>query len=153
MRPYLINALQVFGIGIIAMLIGALWTRLNVTNIKNVKQHALFVATAMAMLGMTAVVSSRLYVGRSMLDNVTWYGALWFFYFFLFWCGFRVSVNHVDHQDFGESSILSMQHLEETRFHTKFRGALSAVPAPEKSPEESYIDSRGTVVQGKRPRS
>ncbi|MCX7240366.1 MAG: hypothetical protein WCK83_10990 [Burkholderiales bacterium] len=150
MKPYIINALQIFGIGAISMLIGALWTRLQITNAKNVRQHAIFVAAVMAGLGMAAVIASRLFVGRSALDTVTWLAALWFFYFFLFWCGFRVCIGNVAHHDFGESSILSMQYTGETRYATRM-GETQLPDAPTRPSQDVYIDSRGAMVQGKRP--
>ncbi|MGI9135245.1 MAG: hypothetical protein ACR2I0_15090 [Rhodoferax sp.] len=139
------------GIGVISMLIGALWTRLKVTTVKTVKQHAFFVAVAMAALGMAAVVASRLFVGRTVLDTVTWLGAMWFFYFFLFWCGFRVTIGGMEHQDFGESSILSMQYTGETRYATRLGAMDSQLATKPHQPEESYINSAGVVVRGKRP--
>jgi hypothetical protein len=149
MNPYLINVLQILGIGAIGLLIGALWTRLRLTTVKNVKTHALFVSTALAGLGLAAIVSSRLYIGRSLLDNATWFCALWFFFFFLFWCGFKLFIAGV-HQDFGESSMLSMQHLGETRLSTKIGDApLPTLDAPI-PPIETYVNSRGAVVHGER---
>jgi hypothetical protein len=146
--PYAITALQILGIGLIATLIGALGTRLRATTIKNVRPHALFVSTILSMLGLAAVVSSRLFVGRSALDTTTWFFALWFFNFFLFWCGFKICIAGV-HQDFGDSSILSMQHLDETRLPTK--GDDLTPHHSERPATDAHFNRQGELVQGKRP--
>jgi hypothetical protein len=76
---------------------------------------------------------------------------MWFFYFFLFWSGFRLAIRSTGHHEFGESSILSMQYTGETLLATKLGNTHGPgnITAPPKV--DAYIDSRGVLVHGKRP--
>ena len=152
MQLYVINALQLLGLGCISSLIGVLCVLLKLTNVKNLKGHAVFVTTILSFVGLAVLFQSRLFVARSLLDSLTWFSAMWFVYLLLFLLGFKLSNGRRDHHEFGESSMLSMQYGDETRHAATVLDNQTHSATSPQIQVASYVDSRGAVVQGTRPR-
>lgn len=81
---------------------------------KNSKRSAVSVASLAAVLALWLAQHSHFFMQNSVFDSIALLCVLWFVCFLLFWAGvtsgMKMSKHH--HQDFGESSILSMQYPE-----------------------------------------
>jgi hypothetical protein len=97
------------------LLAGFLLARGGAITRKNSKRMTLLASTLAAAFGLWLVVASSLLMQQSLLDLLVWYVVLVFACFALFWLGVVAGLKvHVSshEQDFGESSILSMQYLD-----------------------------------------
>ncbi len=103
------------GFAVAVVLAGFLLARGGAITGKNSKRMSLLAATLLAAFGLWLVVLSSLVMQQSMLDLLVWYAVLVFGCFALFWVGVVGGLkfyNFSHEQDFGESSILSMQYLD-----------------------------------------
>jgi len=151
MQPYVINALQLLGLGCISALIGALWTLLKFSDIKNFKAHAVFLSTILTLLGLAVLYQSRLFVGRALLDTITWFSAMWFVYLLMYLGGFRLAARYRHDHGFGASSMLSFQHFEETRDSATILDRNGMQEEVLRKPVESNAGDRGRLEHVKQP--
>jgi hypothetical protein len=103
------------GFTMAVVLAGFLLSKANAITSKNSKRVTLFASTLAAAFGLWLVVGASLVMQQSLLDLLVWYAVLVFGCFALFWVGVvaGLKIYGPSHeQDFGESSILSMQYLD-----------------------------------------
>ena len=82
-------------------------------NHKNGKRYSVFAASLSSVALLWLVQRSHLALGNSFFDIFALLLILWFSCLFLFWAGVTRGIKFTGkHQDFGESSILSMQYME-----------------------------------------
>ena len=113
MRDYIHFILWGCGLTVALALLGFLLVKLGLVTRKTSKRSAVLTASLSAAVILWVLDHSSFSLGRPILDKVILFFVLWFSCFFVYWFGVAIGLKKNGHaQDFGESSILSMQYLD-----------------------------------------
>lgn len=106
------------------------------------KRATILAASLASAVALWLVQNSHYVLGNSALDVVVLYCALWFACFLLFWTGVITGIKlSGQHQEFGNSSILSMQYLD------------SRMVDPHATHGDQQADFQETIVENHAPRT